>query len=210
MAELVDVERWFSVERLAPYVHACAGLPSRAVDLYSWNAEVAAALWRTLGHVEVLLRNAVNGQLVGWSTRTYDESRWYLAFSHLFDWRTQGDIDEARRRATRTGRSETVGRVVAELNFGFWRYLVASRYDRSLWRTTLFRAFPGRDRREVERHLAALHSVRNRIAHHEPIHHLDLTDLRARALTLASWVDAGAATWIADGDTVGRLLRARP
>ncbi|MGH3373283.1 MAG: hypothetical protein ACRDP6_00950 [Actinoallomurus sp.] len=210
MAELMDLERWFSVERLTPDVRARPDLSSKAADLYAWNAEVGAAFWRTLGHVEVLLRNAINGRLEDWSTRMYGDAWWYLALSHLFDRRTRADIDEARRRATRTGRSETVGRVVAELNFGFWRYLVASRYDRSLWRTILFRAFPGTSRREVERHLAALHLLRNRIAHHEPIHLLDLAELRVLTLALASWVDAGAATWIAGGDSVGRLLRARP
>lgn len=37
-------------------------------------------------------------------------------------------------RATRRGREvEVHGTVIAELSFGFWRYLVASRYLTALW-----------------------------------------------------------------------------
>jgi hypothetical protein len=35
---------------------------------------------------------------------------------------TLGHIAKARQRATRNGRPETPGRVVAELNLGFWRF----------------------------------------------------------------------------------------
>lgn len=210
MAELANLERWFSPERMARYVEACPDHPDRAAALYSWNSVLAAAFWRTLGHVEVLMRNALNDRLMDRSYTAAGGPQWYMTLAPVLDWRTRVDIAEARRRATRAGRAETVGRVVAELNFGFWRYLVAARYDRSLWRTALFRAFPGKARHDVERRFATLHVFRNRIAHHEPIHHLDLADIRADALALASWVDADAARWIAHGDDVRLLLPDRP
>lgn len=208
--DLSDAERWFSVERMTPYATACEGDPQRALDLYEWNADIAAAFWRTLGHVEVLVRNAVHVRLVDWSLANHGDPCWYRMVDGLLSPQANAAVAEARARATRSGVPETGGRVVAELTFAFWRYLVSSRYDRTLWRPALRHAFPGKGRRSVATVLERLHLLRNRIAHHEPIHHLDLTDLRAQALTLASWVDAGAATWIADGDTVGRLLRARP
>ena len=46
-------------------------------------------------------------------------------------------------RATRNGRLEMPGRVVAQLTLGFWRYLLASRYGRTLWLPCLRQAFPG-------------------------------------------------------------------
>lgn len=124
--------------------------------------------------------------------------------------RANSAVAQARARATRSDVPETLGRVVAELTFAFWRYLESSRYDRSLWRPALRHAFPGRSRRAVATVLHPLHLLRNRIAHHEPIHHLDLADLRVRALDLASWVDTDAAAWIATGDAVGRLPGTRP
>ncbi len=60
------------------------------------------------------------------------------------------------------------GKVVAELSFGFWRYLVASRYLTALWIPGGHLAFPNGPpdlrvrRREVETRLHNLMIVRNR------------------------------------------------
>jgi hypothetical protein len=86
----------------------------------------------------VLLRNALDVALTRWSQQRYGDGRWYLEIDRLVNERTRLDIGEARRRATRNGRSETPGRVVAELNLGFWRYLLARRYDGTLWRFCLY------------------------------------------------------------------------
>jgi hypothetical protein len=50
----------------------------RAIALYQWNAEVASAFWAVLGHVEVVVRNAMHEQLAAWSVRRFGETRWYL------------------------------------------------------------------------------------------------------------------------------------
>jgi hypothetical protein len=93
---------------------------------------------------------------------------WYLALAGDLSSEACATIADARRHATANGRAETAGRVVAELPFGFWRYLLASRYERTLWRTRLYLAFPGQGRRQpVYAKLAGLHQLRNRIAHHE-------------------------------------------
>ncbi|SFI97332.1 hypothetical protein SAMN05421835_102369 [Amycolatopsis sacchari] len=46
----------------------------------------------------------------------------------------------------RTGRAEAPGRVVAELNFGFWRFGSCSPgvNDGTLWQYRMYRAFPGK------------------------------------------------------------------
>jgi hypothetical protein len=67
------------------------------------------------------------------------------------------------------------GKVISELNFGFWRFLTSDRYEQSLWGPALDHGFtaPGATvrarRRAVEDRLAPLHLLRNRIAHCEPI-----------------------------------------
>jgi len=91
--------------------------------LYEWNADVSAALGATVGHLEVLLRNALHDQLTVWSTERFQESSWYLDPGGLMSIAAKGDIEAARRRAQRGG-AETPGRIVAELNLGFWRFLL--------------------------------------------------------------------------------------
>ncbi|MPY82209.1 MAG: hypothetical protein GEV00_02615 [Actinophytocola sp.] len=210
MTSLPDLESWFSTDRVAPYRDTCNGDGDQAAALYAWNAELSAAMWHTLGHVEVLVRNALHRELSTWSRHRYGTDRWYLKIARLISDNTRLDINTARRRATRNGRAETAGRVVAELNLGFWRYVLARRYDGTLWRYCMFRAFPGKRRADVERAVANLHVLRNRIGHHEPIHNRPIGELLTLALRVASWTNLAAGDWIAAGDTARELLAKRP
>ena len=84
-----------------------------------------------------------------------------------------------RRRATRRGkRSEVHGKVIAELGFGFWRYLYEPPYLTSL-QVPAFALHPSESnppqvRSDVADRMQRLHFLPNRIAHHEPIHRRDL------------------------------------
>ncbi|MTD56870.1 hypothetical protein [Amycolatopsis pithecellobii] len=208
MSELSHLESWFSHDRLAPY-RAATNSRRDAMTLYEWNAEVSAAFWRTLGHVEVLLRNALHRELTAWSRERYGTDRWYAAIEPTVSQQTRKDIREAIRRGTRNGRAETPGRVVAELNLGFWRFLLARRYDGTLWRFCMYRAFPGKRRADVERAVSTLHVLRNRIGHHEPIHNRPLDELLGLSLEVAGWIDTDARDWIAAGDLTPGLLAQR-
>ncbi|MGI8522839.1 MAG: hypothetical protein ACR2K3_05950 [Nocardioides sp.] len=116
------------------------------------------------------------------------------------------DITNARDRATNHGRTSlTHGKVVAELSFGFWRYLTAQRYH-----------VPGGDpglrkrRRQVERHLADLMLVRNRAAHHEPIHRRNLTRDLAVAVELSRWIHPDAAASITAKSAIPDAMLTKP
>jgi len=202
-----------SVERLAPYRHATGNDLARAVALYEWNAAASAAFWVTLGHLEVLIRNAMHDQLTTWSARRFGEPRWYLDPGRLLTPEAQQDVATARRRATRQGH-ETPGRIVAELPLGFWRFLLASRYERTLWLPCLRQAFPniqGRGmRRDVHAGIRDLHLLRNRIAHHEPIHNRHLSDLNNRIFTVAGWICPTTRAWITAQSQVQAVLAKRP
>ena len=55
-------------------------------------------------------------------------------------------ITEARFKA---GGAATVGKVIAELPFGFWTLLIGNRFD-DIWRRSLYKAFPhARKRRRL-------------------------------------------------------------
>lgn len=62
------------------------------------------------------------------------------------------------------------GKVIAELMFGFWRYLSTTAHHHPLWIPYLHNAFtPGTHRKAVDGPVDHLHRLRNRIAHHEPL-----------------------------------------
>jgi hypothetical protein len=220
--ELLTLERRLSAERLAPYRAAAAGDLSRAMFFYERNSELSAAFWAVLGDLEVVVRNAMDERLRAWSVAEYGKPDWYRDRGGLFTAQTAREVAAARRRAGAAGgagtagaagrRPESGGRVVAELPLGFWRYLLSSRYERTLWLPCLRDAFPGIRgvgmRRDVHDALRDLHLLRNRIAHHEPIHNRPLVELHAVLLTTAGWVCPTTRDWIAGRSRLPALLAA--
>ncbi|MEV4344034.1 hypothetical protein AB0J83_06105 [Actinoplanes sp. NPDC049596] len=160
--------------------------------------------------MEVLLRNAMHDHLTRWSAQQFNEPRWYLDRGRLLRPRALEVIRAARVEATRHGRSETAGRVVAELSLGFWRFLLSGHYDRTLWRNCFFPVFPGQARRHVYDAVQQLHLNRNRLAHHEPMFNRPIADIHARALDIADWICPITRAWIERHSRIDALLRARP
>lgn len=166
-----------SAERLGPY-ESEMGSPAGAVALYEWNSAVSAALFETLGAVEVIIRNAFHQQLAVRHAERSGVGPWYVG--GWIDDKGRKDVRTARERATSRGRQpELEGKVVAELSFGFWRYLVAKRYQATAW-PALQKAFPRHPagpsvpRRDIDDRMQRVHVLRNRVAHHEPVFRRDL------------------------------------
>ena len=197
---------------------AAGGDIERALDLYEWNGRISAAVFEDLGYLEVVLRNACHNQLHDWNQRRNADVPWYL--DSIFSQASQADIGKARQRATRGHRDELPGRVVAELMFGFWRFLHARSYEATLWTPCLRLAYPHqkpRRRGDVYTRLDHLNTLRNRIAHHEPIHRAQIAgtgkgiaDLHSELLELLRWIDPVIEDWVSTRSNVPALLRARP
>lgn len=204
-----------TAERLGSYLRASGGGISDAFDLYEWNMRAAAGVLELTSMVEVITRNALNAQLRTWSHARRGTASWLDVIP--LDQRGREDIRRARARATHDGRRQEVhGRVVAELSLGFWRYLVESRYLTSLWIPATHAAFPGghadlRTRqREVAFRMQQLNFVRNRAAHHEPLHQRDLAkDLRL-GLDLANWASSTAGRWVGLTASLPQTLSDKP
>lgn len=185
-----------SAERLAPYLLEMGGDESRAIQLYEWNLAVSGAMFEALGVLEVVVRNALHRQLtIHHGTLP---GHWYDDPLGLLSDKATDDINTARRRLRTLQRPETPGRVVAELSFGFWRFLLASRYEATLWTPHLRDAFPNlspQKRSLVYSSLSEMHTVRNRIAHHEPIHARDLARDAQTVTRLLDWIDTDVGAW---------------
>lgn len=215
------VEHWLSAARFATYLAATGGDRARALRLYEWNVRVSGALFHDLAHLEIALRNAYDRAL-----RTAGGPVWTDPASNVFAsppgsragrpdahevFRRQ--IAEARVNAGRACRTHPAhGDVVAQLPFGFWRYLSAKAHEKTLWVPYLHRAFaPGTDRRaHVDDPIGRLHKVRNRIAHHEPLLRVDLLKRCADVVAVAGRIDGAIGRYVAAGSDVGRLVAARP
>jgi len=239
-----DLERAISVPRARRYllstIDATTGRPNptRAVALYEHNSRLSAAAWSTVADVEVLLRNALADAIAAQHAahrpatpfRWYDEPPWFPTGRWFTD-QTIAAIRSATRRARDPGPGGAprppAGRVIAEFNLGFWRYLLIARYEHSLWNPAMRARFPGLShlsgsdsRRAVHERVERLNYLRNRIAHHEPIYEpfnvpgrdapLDPTVVLHEAIGVVHWNDPGAAAWIGARATFDAVAATRP
>ena len=221
------IEDWLSTPRFGVYLAATSGDRDRALALYEWNARAAAAFHHDLGHLEVALRNAYDRAL---RHRDASQNRhWVFDPSRHFpvaeerakngavvdaNDKPRSQIESAirsARRDTKRGASTPPGKVVAELQFGFWRYLTIARRHDSLWIPYLRTAFrAGTDRRNVDMPVGRLHLLRNRVAHNEPLTRLDLPARHADVLTVAGLLSPALHDHIAACSPVPAVLADRP
>lgn len=199
--------RAFSEPRLKPYLVASHGDSARAWRLYRWNVEVSQAFYGPLHCLEIGLRNAVHDRLL----ERYGRADWWEAAP--LKKHDSGKVAKARDDLRRKGVGRpTADDVVAELSFGFWVSLLSSSYDRHLWVPTLHRAFPHyAGRRSVLRdNFQAMVLLRNRIMHHEPIHHRHLPADHAKIHRLLGYLEPEIATWLQGFDRVPEILGRKP
>jgi hypothetical protein len=202
--------RWITDARFTPYLAHAGGDHAVAAAMYVWNARVSAAVFETLHHVEVLLRNAIDQQFIPVDPSASAATTW-LTDPAILNEVSRRRVTETIERVKREGKSPTRGRVVAGLSFAFWRALFDRKYDR-LWVAKLHRAFPAGSgqRTEVAKLVSNLVPFRNRLAHHETIFRRPVATHYEEILTLAGMIDPEARAWIESVSRVGRVLGEQP
>ena len=98
----------------------------------------------------------------------------------------------------------TAGRIVAALSFGFWTAMFGPHYE-GLWRKALHRIAAKPDgtrlrRKDFSGPLTSIRTIRNRIAHHEPIIAWDLPEIHKKMVELTRWLSPAAAAWCREND----------
>ena len=198
-----------SPERLAAYLKAAGGDRAKALRLYVWKTAMSEALYGPLQGLEVVLRNAVNRELCA----KYGDQWFRNAKPALF-------IDQQAEKLEKTisrfdkSRVLTVNDVVADLSFGFWSDLFDHQMYDELWKQTLHKAFSHRPK-GVKRNTIAipvkrLNTLRNRIAHHEPIWNRDLQKDYDLIIELTSWIAPIASDWMEHQSRFAQVLQAQP
>jgi hypothetical protein len=142
-ASLEAVIKYVSLERLAAYFVMARRNQERAIRLYERNTELSEALYGVVQGLEVTLRNAVHNVL----SAAHGEE-WYEKVSLL---ESEGAaLAEAKKNIEGRIDKITPGRVVAELNLGFWVRLFSAEYHRTLWGPSFSKIIPMKlDRRSV-------------------------------------------------------------
>jgi hypothetical protein len=204
----VWMRKALSDRRLAPYRAAGGNDDAAARLLYWWNAEISGAFLGPLHCLELTLRNALHDEL----TARYGRPDWWSTAPLNTNGRLL--VDRARsKRSRRGGGTAAADDVMAELSFGFWVSMLSSgdSYDRRFWVPTLHRAFPhySGPRAALHRSFESMVLFRNRIGHHEPIHHRHLSADHARIYQLLEYLSPGMAAEARRLDRVPAVLADR-
>lgn len=161
--------------RINRYLVACGGNTRKAMTLYRKNLQLNQELFTVISCFEVALRNAID-VIVTPSLGT----NWLRDSAAM-----GGAFDTPKCRLTKVNITDSIAKLhvynhyklVAELGFGFWRFMYAQNQFNATGRV-LLRVFPSKPKSTpaiqynniyIFNQLAQLNEIRNRMAHHEPI-----------------------------------------
>jgi hypothetical protein len=204
------VRACLSSDRLEAYRRQASETDLDLLARYQWNTVLSEALYPPLQGLEIALRNAIHEA----ATVAFGTPYWFDQ-GHVLP----GDSDpitQAKVALTRRQKPLDPGRIVAELNFGFWTTLLDRRYEQRLWPRLLRATFPHLPRRMRTRHAASgrfntLRTLRNRVSHHEPIWYWPhLAQRHDEILEAIGWISPAYAHQIALIDRFPTILAAGP
>lgn len=173
-----DFEKILSNARMSRYLSACNGNSKKAMTLYRHNLRLSQELLTLISCFEVALRNAINTICVHRLGNDWLKDGAMSGRGGIFDNRqchlTAQNINEAVKMLNH---DYSHNKLVAELGFGFWRYMFAPNQYRATGQL-LLKIFPARptstqamqyNNTYIFNQLAKINNIRNRIAHHEPV-----------------------------------------
>lgn len=173
-----DFEAILSSKRLKRYLEACRGDSRKAMTLYRYNLQVSQEMFTLVSCFEVALRNAIDRKVS--ASLGVDWLRDSVTGNGVFTNPKLKKTHEIIRHAyIKLHREQTysASKLLAEMEFGIWKYMFSPIQYRLTGRN-LLKIFPNKPRSTVEcqynqtfifNELDKVNSLRNRIAHHEPI-----------------------------------------
>lgn len=170
-----EFENIMSIARMSRYTTATLNT-RKAMTLYRLNLRLSQELFTIICCFEISLRNAINKQCI--PTLGNDWLRNGASAGGFFNnGRCRLTRDNINDAVSKLNHNYTHSKLVAELGFGFWRFMFAQNQFTATGRI-LLRIFPLKpistpaiqfNNIYLFNQLAQINDIRNRIAHHEPI-----------------------------------------
>ncbi len=169
-------EQIMSPARMNRYMIACANNSKKAMTLYRLNLKLSQELFTIISCFEIALRNAIDIHYTSihgneWLKNSVDVNG---IFNNQ---RCSGTANIIRKALRKLNNGYSHSKLIAEMDFGFWRYLF-SQPQFYAGGQSLLMIFPAKptttptiqyNHKYVFNELERINKIRNRIAHHEPI-----------------------------------------
>lgn len=224
-----------SAPRFDSYLHV-AHSRAHAAQLYRWNLAMSGALHESLTIVEVVLRNAMNRELKIWNLGRSGATQEWVKYPaaplvHLLNPGQKSTFTSAHSRALESRSLRSIGHrrynapithddLVANITFGTWRNLLPHRLQdgtigpprkRAMWTHALSHAFPNHPHATAVHYwVSQVRTLRNRVAHAEPLLDCDFAGYHRVATRLLRAVDTDAGQWHSGVSRVPEIAAQRP
>lgn len=169
-------ENIMSQPRMSRYLVACGQDSRKAMTLYRLNLKVSQELFTIISCFEIALRNAIDKHY-----RSLHGEEWLkdaVEEGGMFDnKRCKNTQKIISRTLLKLNQNYSHSKLIAEMEFGLWRYLF-SQPQFNAGGKTLLKIFPSKpassqsvqyNNKYVFNQLQKINMLRNRIAHHEPV-----------------------------------------
>lgn len=201
-----EIRSSLSEDRFAPYLKSAGYSETYAFNLYLYNARLSKSFLYPLHVLEVSLRNHISAIFC---TEYGDDWPHNEGFRNNLTEESCAALDKGIVRA----KSRKTNDIVATLTFDFWSNLFRAEYDRAFWQTHMSVLLPNAKsstRKDFQKTVRDLNTFRNRIAHHEPIHKVDISTLHAQIIETISWICFETSQWVKHYSTVNQVMRTKP
>lgn len=175
---------------------------------YAQNIALSESLYPAFQAIEIALRNSVHDTIAAaCKSEAWFEARFNILLPQELD-----AIEKARATLRRGNKDATPGRIMAELNFGFWTSLFDLRYEQRLWPLHLKTVLPYipktiRTRKIISSRMNRIRRLRNRVFHHEPIWYWqDLQQQHFEILEAIGWVNSSMKSFILTIDRFDNVI----
>lgn len=168
-----NLEQLISTKRLEGYKGKSNNKLETQLLRYSYNIDLCSTFYAPLHLLEIALRNTLSIELQNYLNDP-DCLKNYKSHN-IFQSREKDKIQEAIDELTKKRKPLEMGRIIAELNFGFWVNLYDKPYMTFQIRT-IKSQFPSATKGQrnifsIKTKLNSIRLLRNRIFHYEPIWH---------------------------------------
>lgn len=216
-------ENIVSARRMERYLIACHGDTKQARRLYRMNMRLACEMFIVVSGFEIALRNAIHNKV---SARLGDD---WLGRSvrkggifYTLPIKAKRNIISTAKKLKENNKYDS-DQMVASMEFGTWKYMF-SKIQYEATGQCLLKIFPKKPKSSKEQHydrryffneLDHVNSLRNRLAHHEPIcftHNNDEMDLSyakseyERIMKLFTWMEIDPKSLFANTDKVQMIF----
>jgi hypothetical protein len=144
--------------------------------------------------LEVALRNRIHEVM-----RAVEGAMWFDHEAFQANTRQADMLEKARNDLAEKKQDHSASDLVAALTFGYWTAMLGREYE-DLWQKTLKNIGKREDgkglrRKDFASPLAPIRTLRNRIAHHEPIIYWSLPKHHYAIVQMTGWLSPPAAEW---------------